>query len=94
MIDIETKKNYKKKYETVIINKVKKAKEYHQKNKEKLQEIPQNKYNKLFNKENDIRKEYGRNRYRNMSEEDKQRLKGYKKNYRDLIKVALWWNTV
>ena len=79
MIDIETKKNYKKKYETVIINKVKKAKEYHQKNKEKLQEKPQNKYNKLFNKENDIRKEYGRNRYRNMSEEDKQRLKGYKK---------------
>ena len=32
MIDIETKKNYKKKYETVIINKVKKAKEFHQKN--------------------------------------------------------------
>ena len=94
MIDIETKKNDKKKYEIVIINNVKKAKEYHQKNKEKLQEKPQNEYNKLFNKENDIRKEYGRNRYRNMSEEDKQRLKGYKKNYRDLIKVALWWNTV
>ena len=54
-----------------------------------MQEKPQNKYKKLFNKENDIRKEYGRNRYRNMSEEDKQRLKGYKKNYRDLIKVAL-----
>ena len=89
MIDIETKKNDKKKYEIVIINNVKKAKEYHQKNKEKLQEKPQNEYNKLFNKENDIRKEYGRNRYRNMSEEDKQRLKGYKKNYRDLIKVAL-----
>ena len=29
-----------------------------------------------------IKREYGRNRYRNMSEENKQRLNKYQKNYR------------
>ena len=30
-----------------------------------------------------IKREYGRNRYKNMSEEDKQRLKEYQKIYRE-----------
>ena len=30
-----------------------------------------------------IKREYGRNRYRNMSEENTQRLKEYQKNYRE-----------
>ena len=29
-----------------------------------------------------IKREYGRNRYQNMSEENKQRLKEYQKSYR------------
>ena len=45
--------------------------------------ITKNKYRELFEKEKNIKGEYGRNRYHNMSEEKKQRLKEYQKNYRD-----------
>ena len=33
------------------------------------------------------KREYGRNRYHNMSEEKKQRLKEYQKNYRETKKL-------
>ena len=33
-------------------------------------------------KKKNLKREYGRNRYQNMSEENKQRLKEYQKNYR------------
>ena len=40
----------------------------------------------LFNKRKDIKREYGRNRYKSMSKEDKQKLKKYQKNYRKAMK--------
>ena len=43
-----------------------------------------NKYKKVSNKEINIKQEYGRNRYQNMSEENKQRLiKEYEKTRED-----------
>ena len=33
-----------------------------------------------------MKREYGRNRYKYMSEEEKQRLKEYRKNYREANK--------
>ena len=35
----------------------------------------------LFEEEENKKREYGKNRYHNMSEEKKQRLKEYQKNY-------------
>ena len=49
---------------------------------ERLQEQARNKYRESSNKEKDTR-EYGRNRCRNMLEEDKQKLKECKKWYRN-----------
>ena len=37
-------------------------------------------------KKKNIKREYGRNRYHNMSKEKKQRLKEYQKNYRETKK--------
>ena len=37
-------------------------------------------------KKKNIKREYGRNRYHNMSEEKKQRLKEYQRNYREAKK--------
>ena len=37
-------------------------------------------------KKKNIKREYGRNRYHNMSEEKKQRLKEYQRNYREVKK--------
>ena len=43
-----------------------------------MQEQSRNKFNeKLSNGEKDIKREYGGNQYRNMSEEDKQKVKVY-----------------
>ena len=39
-----------------------------------MREQARNKYTELSNKEKNIKREYGRNRYQNMSEENKQRL--------------------
>ena len=44
-----------------------------------MQEQARNKYKELSNKEKDIKRKYGRNRYQNMSGENKQRLKEYQK---------------
>ena len=57
---------YQKNRVKIILNR---AKEYYKNNKE------------LSEKENDVNKEYGRNRHKNMSEENKQRLpKEYQNN--------------
>ena len=40
-----------------------------------MREQARNKYTELSNKEKNIKREYGRNRYQNMSEENKQRLR-------------------
>ena len=60
----------------VILNR---AKRYYD-NIEVLREKAKNKYRELSEEEKNIKREYGRNRY-NMSEEKKQRLKEYQKNY-------------
>ena len=53
----------------VILNR---AKDYYEDDKERLRDQARDKYRNLRRK---IRKEYGKNRYRNMSEEEKQRNK-------------------
>ena len=57
-----------------IINREKllnQAKEYYENNKERLQEQDRNKYRELYNEEKNIKREYGRNRCQNMSEENR-----------------------
>ena len=49
-----------------------------------MREQAKNKYGELPNKE----KRYGRNKYQNMSEEDKQRLKRYQIKYRKVKLLA------
>ena len=41
------------------------------------------KYREISNEEKSIKRGYRRNRYQNMSEENKQRLKEYQNHYRD-----------
>ena len=65
-------------YETnrdVILNR---EKDYYENNKKLLKERANNKCRQLS--------EYGRHRHRNMSEEKKQRLKGYQKTYCEVRK--------
>ena len=56
---------------------LKREKEYYENNKERLEEQEINKYRELYNEEKNIKLEYIRNRYQNMSREDKRRLKNY-----------------
>ena len=59
-------------------------KKYYGNNKERLGQQARNKYKKVSNKEINIKQEHGRNRYQNMSEENKQRLiKEYEKTRED-----------
>ena len=68
----------------VILNR---AKDYYENNKEILRERAKKDIEiELSEEEKNMKREYGRNRYRNMSEEKKQRLKEYQKNYRDTKK--------
>ena len=55
----------------VILNR---AKDYYENNKELLRERKQKMNIENYLKKKKIKKEYGRNRYRNMSEEKKKRL--------------------
>ena len=71
-------------------NKIKKTfslywpKKCYENNKERLGQQARSKYKKVSNKGINIKQEYGRNRYRNMSEENKQRLiKEYEKTRED-----------
>ena len=73
---------YYEKTRDVILNR---AKGYYENDKEGLrykQEINTETYLKKKNK----KREYGKNRYYNISEEKKIRLKGYKKNYHETKK--------
>ena len=47
----------------------------------------------MSDKEKFIKREYGRNRYRNMLEEDKQKVREYKKICKKskAIKISLWF---
>ena len=68
----------------VILNR---AKDCYENNKEILRERAKKDIEiELSEEEKNMKREYGRNRYRNMSEEKKQRLKEYQKNYRDTKK--------
>ena len=59
------------------------AKDYYQNDKERIRELAGYK----SEEEKNIKREYGRNRYHNMSEEKKQRLKKeYQKNYHETKK--------
>ena len=57
-----------------------------------------NKFRGLYNEENDIKREYGRNKYRNRSEEDKGKLREYQiskkllQNKRKIIFFSIWVN--
>ena len=64
-----------------------KQKKYYENNKEKLQEQAQNKYRELSNEERGIKEKYGVNRYRSMSEQDKEKLREYQRNYRKPKKI-------
>ena len=58
------------------------AKKYYENNTKVLKDKARDKYRDLSDDEKYIKREYGRNKY-NMSEEKKQKLKEYKKNYRE-----------
>ena len=60
----------------VILNR---AKDYYRNNRDKLKVKARDKYRKIPELQKNLKREYGRNRYNNMSEEDKQRLKEYQK---------------
>ena len=67
------------------------AKEYYENKKEKwLREQARIKYREISNEEKSIKRGYRRNRYQNMSEENKQRLKEYQKHYRDAKWILIW----
>ena len=57
------------------------AKDYFKGNKEVLKKKTKIKYRELSEEEKNIKREYGRNRYKNISDEWKQRLKEYQKIY-------------
>ena len=61
----------------VILNR---AKDYYE-NKKELRESAKNKYRELPENEKDVKRQYQRDRYHNMTFEKKQRLKEYQKNY-------------
>lgn len=63
-----------------------KAKNYYKDNTERLQKINIKNYLKKKNKQ---KRKYGRNQYRNMSEEDRQKLRDYHKNYQKVKKKLL-----
>ena len=68
---------------------LKRAKDYHENNKELLRERAKNKYRELSKEEKNIKREHQKKRYHNMSEENKKRLKEYQKNYREAKKRVL-----
>ena len=63
----------------MILNK---AKDYYENGEERLRKQARDKYRILSEEEKNEKQKYGRNGY-NMSEEKKQRLKEYHKNYRE-----------
>ena len=80
---IPLKKLIVKKNGDVILNR---AKYYYKNDKERLREQARDKYRSLSEEEKNEKRKYGRNIY-NMSEEKRQRLKEYQKNYREARKL-------
>ena len=66
---------YQRKREAIL----NRAKDYYRNNRDELKLKARDKYRELSEEEKNVKREYGRNRYNNMSEEDKQRLKVYQK---------------
>ena len=58
------------------------ARDCYRNNRDELKVKARDKYRESSEEEKDIKREYGINRYNNMSEEDKQRLKEYQREYR------------
>ena len=67
------------------------AKDYYENNKELLRERERakNKCRELSEEEKNIKSEYRRNRYYNMSQQNKKKLKKYQKYYREARKRFL-----
>ena len=57
-----------------------------EKSKILLKDKARDKYRDLSDEEERIKREHGRNRYHNMSKEKKQKLKEYRKKYRQVKK--------
>ena len=70
---------------------IKQSKKYYENNQEVLREKARNKYTEPSDEEINIKKEYGNNRYHNMSKEKKQRLKEYQRDYREANKGKKSW---
>ena len=68
--------------ETILI----KAKFYYENNKKVLREKAKHKYRELSVKEKNIKREYEGNRCKNMTEEQKERLKECQNNYHEANK--------
>ena len=62
------------------------AKDYYENDQEILREQARDQYRNLSEVVS-IKKKYGKNRYHNMSEEKKNKLKEFQKNYREAKKV-------
>ena len=66
---------YQRNRETIL----NRAKDYYIDNKEALRKRAKNNYKELSEKDKNIKRNYGRNRYHNMSEEKTQKLKQHQK---------------
>ena len=73
-----SKETYYQKQRDVIL---KRAKDYHENDKERLREQAKSINKKLYEEEKNIKREYGRSRYHNVSKEKKKKLKEYQKTY-------------
>ena len=62
------------------------ANDYYQNKKEVLRNKARNKQRELSEEDTNIKRVYGKNRYHNMSEKEKQKLKEYQKNYCEAYK--------
>ena len=67
------------------------AKDYYENNKELLRERAK-KYRELPENEKDVKRQYQRDRYHNMTAEEKQRLKEYQNNYRKARRTTTYKN--
>ena len=56
------------------------AKDYHEYKKELLRERAKHKYRELPENEKDVQRQYQRDRYHNMTAEERQRLEDHQKN--------------
>ena len=76
--NVMSDQTYYRKNRDKILNR---AKEYYQKNKEAINEKRKKKYKELNDTDNDIIKNGRMNRYNNMDDEAKMKLKEYRRNY-------------